>query len=85
MSSSGSYALADMPEEQRQRHAASGRKAQLLRITREDGKADYVNTNDIASRFNITADEARLRLKREQKLDGPVTWAGLALKSRSKK
>lgn len=85
MSSSGSYLLVDMPEEQLRKHRSGGRRAELLRITRDDGKADHVTTHDIAERLEVTLDEARYRLLREQRLDGPVTWAGLSKKTRTKR
>lgn len=39
-----------------------------------------LSTQQIADRLSVSCKVARLRLRREQSKDGPVTWAGLAVR-----
>lgn len=52
---------------------ASKRRAGRFNI-----EGDLVTLTDIAARLGISDTRAGTRLQREQKLAGPVTWAGLS-------
>lgn len=61
------------PKYNKQAAAASHRRASVYCI---DGES--VTAQAIADRLGVSVDTARNRVAREQKCDGPVTWAGLA-------
>jgi DNA-directed RNA polymerase specialized sigma24 family protein len=44
----------------------------------------HVTLAQIAARLGLHIDTARIRLKRERRKDGPVTWAGLATRGETK-
>lgn len=44
----------------------------------------HVTLAQIAARLGLHIDTARIRLKRERRKDGPVTWQGLATQGETK-
>lgn len=50
-------------------------KPKSLRVWLVDGQ--YYNDKQIAERLGLSLDGMRRRLKREQKKNQPLTWAGL--------
>ena len=59
------------------RNGGAGRGRQLIGLFCIEGET--VTLVQMGRRLGITEDTARLRLRREARKPGPVTWAGLAI------